>query len=133
MFDPANRGTPLDRRFHEDPDFNALVTFLENLLITGRSNPPDLRTAVNYAVIRNEMRSGRVGYVFEESTGELSRIVYEPTPLRSFCSVCGSPQLDSPQGVTCFKGHGGAGGISLEEANQLVRKNLSQSVGRKNR
>lgn len=34
-----------------------------------------------------------------------------PTPLNTLCSVCGRVQYQTPSGVTCAKGHGGAPSI----------------------
>jgi hypothetical protein len=52
---------------------------------------------------------------------ELANIVTRPNPpnKRRFCSVCKQPQFETPSGICCVNGHGGAPSTA-EEATYAV-------------
>lgn len=52
----------------------------------------------------------------------------------AFCSVCGLPQRDTPSGLVCENGHGGAGSVDKPKVTRSLRqraRNLAfDAIGR---
>ena len=75
-------------------------------------------------VIRSVAAAVRARYPGKEHTGrfceELTRMIEELRPRRavavavSRCSVCEEPQYETPSGLTCQNGHGGAPSLISE-------------------